>query len=108
MLFTERLKNTISDDPKFLFLGLGDTDNGVVGTVARSSDRGKTWEGLQLPVEPNTPIWNLAVHPSDPNIVVCTSHYGQIFISEDAGESWRKAPREFSEIRALAWMPNDI
>ena len=90
----------------FEFLGLGDTDSGVAGTVARSSDRGKTWEPLPLPIEPNTPIWNLAVHPSDPETVVCSSHYGQVFVSEDAGDSWCKVPREFSEIRALAWMPN--
>jgi hypothetical protein len=29
-----------------------------------------------------------------------------VFVSEDAGDSWSKARREFSEIRALAWVPN--
>jgi hypothetical protein len=29
-----------------------------------------------------------------------------MFASEDAGDSWVKLRREFSEIRALAWTPN--
>ena len=43
---------------------------------------------------------------ADPNLVLTCSHYGQVFVSEDAGDSWRKVRREFSEIRALAWVPN--
>ncbi len=28
-----------------------------------------------------------------------------IWRSQDGGESWRKLPREFSEIRSLMWVP---
>jgi hypothetical protein len=29
-----------------------------------------------------------------------------LFMSHDAGDSWRKVHQEFSEVRALAWMPS--
>ncbi len=31
---------------------------------------------------------------------------GEVFCSADAGDSWRKLDREFSEIRTVAWTPN--
>jgi hypothetical protein len=32
--------------------------------------------------------------------------FGEVYVSEDAGASWRKIAREFGEIRAAAWVPN--
>ncbi|ETX08075.1 MAG: hypothetical protein ETSY2_07580 [Candidatus Entotheonella gemina] len=94
-----------TDDPNVLFVANGDGAAGETGTVQRSKDRGQTWETLPLPVVPNTPIWTFATHAADPDLMVTCSHYGQVLISEDAGDSWRKVKREFSEIRALAWVP---
>jgi photosystem II stability/assembly factor-like uncharacterized protein len=95
-----------ADDPTVLFVANGDGAAGETGAVQRSQDRGQTWETLRLPVVPNTPIWTFAMHTADPDLMLTCSHYGQVFISEDAGDSWRKVRREFSEIRALAWVPN--
>jgi photosystem II stability/assembly factor-like uncharacterized protein len=95
-----------ADDPDVLFVANGDAAAGETGTVQRSKDRGHTWETLRLPVVPNTPMWTFAMHAADPNLVLTCSHYGQVFVSEDAGDSWSKVRREFSEIRALAWVPN--
>ncbi len=78
-----------------------------ITTVQRSKDRGQTWETRPLPIEPNTPIWTFAMHAADPNQVFCCSHYGQVFLSPDGGDSWSKIRREFSEIRALTWVPNN-
>ena len=47
------------------------------------------------------------MHAADPNQVFCCSHYGQVFLSPDGGDSWSKIRREFSEIRALTWVPNN-
>ena len=95
-----------ADDPDVLFVANGDAAAGETGTVQRSKNRGHTWETLRLPVVPNTPMWTFAMHAADPNLVLTCSHYGQVFVSEDAGDSWSKVRREFSEIRALAWVPN--
>ena len=74
--------------------------------AAELRDGGERWEMLTLPVEPNSPIWGFAVHPADPERIVACSHYGELFASENAGDTWAKLPREFSEIRAVTWVPN--
>ena len=95
-----------ADDPNVIFIGNGDSDIGQTGTVQRSIDRGVTWETMPLPVEPNSPIGYFATNPADPDLILCHSAYGEVFVSNNAGNSWSKIRREFSEIRAIAWTPN--
>ena len=94
------------DDPNTIFVGNGDSNIGVTGAARRTQDRCETWESMPLPVAPNSPIWKFAVNDADPNLVFCCSHWGEVFHSEDAGDSWGKTDREFSEIRGIVWMPN--
>ena len=49
---------------------------------------------------------SIATHPANADRVLAFSLFGEVYISEDAGESWRKVAREFGEIRCLAWLPN--
>jgi hypothetical protein len=37
--------------------------------------------------------------------MVATSLFGEVFVSDDFAETWRKLDREFSEIRSVALMP---
>ena len=94
------------DDPNTIFAAIGDTAIGSTGAIQRSTDGGETWETRPLPVEPNSNIWSLATHPADPNTVLAASLFGEVYTSGDAGDSWQKLKREFSEIGALAWVPN--
>ena len=66
----------------------------------------RAWERMALPQEPNTPMWAFATHASDADFILCCSHYGQIYATADGGDWWVKLPREFSEVRGLAWTPN--
>jgi photosystem II stability/assembly factor-like uncharacterized protein len=93
------------DDARVLFAGSGETTTGETGTVLRSRDGGDTWQALPLPVRPNATVWGLATHPADPDRLVAFTLFGEVYVSEDAGESWRKVAREFGEIRAAAWLP---
>ena len=95
-----------ADAPGVLFAGCGETTTGEQGHVLRSRDLGETWEILKLPVQANSTIWGLATHPADPNRILAYSLFGEVYISEDAGDSWGKIAREFGEIRAAAWLPN--
>jgi photosystem II stability/assembly factor-like uncharacterized protein len=95
-----------ADDPGVLFAGCGETTTGEKGYVLRSTDLGKTWETLQFPTPANSTIWGLATHPADANRILAFSLFGEVYISDDAGDSWRKIAREFGEIRAAAWLPN--
>ena len=92
------------DDPRVLFAGCGETTTGETGAVLRSRDGGESWEVLPLPVRPNSTIWGLATNPADPGRIVAWSLFGEVYVSEDGGESWRKIAREFGEIRTAAWV----
>jgi photosystem II stability/assembly factor-like uncharacterized protein len=95
-----------TDDPGVLFAGCGETTTGEKGYVLRTTDFGETWEMLRLPGQPNATMWGLATHPADANRLLAFSLFGEVYISEDAGDSWHKIAREFGEIRAAAWLPN--
>jgi photosystem II stability/assembly factor-like uncharacterized protein len=95
-----------TDDPRVLFAGCGETTTGETGAVLCSPDAGQTWRSLPLPVRPNATMWGLATHPADAGRIVAWSLFGEVYVTDDAGESWRKTAREFGEIRAGAWLPN--
>jgi photosystem II stability/assembly factor-like uncharacterized protein len=95
-----------ADDPNVLFAGCGQTTTGEKGYVLRSTDMGETWETLTLPGTANSTIWGLATHPADANRILAFSLFGEVYVSDDAGDTWRKIAREFGEIRAAAWLPN--
>ena len=95
-----------TDDPNTVFVATGDGAAGSTGAIQRSKDGGQSWERLPLPVEPNSPIWAFATNPADSGLILACSHYGELYASHDAGDSWGKLPREFTEIRALTWTPN--
>jgi photosystem II stability/assembly factor-like uncharacterized protein len=95
-----------ADDPGVLFAGCGETTTGENGHVLRTTDFGETWEVLLLPTQPNATVWGLATHPANANRIVAFSLFGEVYVTEDAGASWRKIAREFGEIRAAVWVPN--
>jgi len=95
-----------ADDPDTLFVATGDGAVGTTGAIQRSTNGGKSWQMATLPVKPNSPIWAFATHPADPGLIVACSHYGELYKSDNAGDSWTKLPREFTEIRSLSWTPN--
>jgi photosystem II stability/assembly factor-like uncharacterized protein len=95
-----------TDDPGVLFAGCGETTTGEKGYVLRTTNFGETWETLPLPNPANATVWGLAAHPADANRIVAFSLFGEVYVTEDAGASWRKIAREFGEIRAAAWVPN--
>jgi photosystem II stability/assembly factor-like uncharacterized protein len=95
-----------SDDPDVIFVGNGDGIPGTAGAVQRTQDAGRTWETLSLPVEPNSVIYWLATHAERAEVIVAASLYGYVYISEDAGDSWRKLQKEFGEVRSVAVTPN--
>jgi photosystem II stability/assembly factor-like uncharacterized protein len=95
-----------ADDPGVLFAGCGETTTGETGRVLRTANFGKNWEILPLPTQPNATVWGLVTHPAEPDRIVAFSLFGEVYVTEDAGASWRKIAREFGEIRAAAWVPN--
>lgn len=91
--------------PEAILLGNGDAPPGTAGVIGRSLDGGQTWRLAEMPGRANSTIWNFAVHPADSHMIYASSVSGQIYRSLDAGASWQRLPREFGEVRALAWAP---
>ncbi len=94
-----------ADDPDVMFVANGDGIPGTAGAVQRTQDGGQSWETLTLPAEPNSVIYWLGTHPDRADVVVAASLYGEVYVTEDAGDSWRKLAKEFGEVRAVAVTP---
>jgi len=88
-----------------LFLGIGDGTPGSTALFLRSSDRGETWESAPLPVAPNSCFWAFGTNDADPNFILAGTKFGHLYRSEDAGRTWHKEWREFSEITDAVWIP---
>jgi len=93
------------NDPRTVFVTLGDTAPGRIGTVMRSRDAGATWQSLGLPVQPNSAVWTVSMPASAPETVLAASRYGYLYRSDDGGDSWRKLWREFGEVSSILWVP---
>lgn len=91
--------------PEVVFMGNGDGPPGTVGMVARSTDGGAAWHTAEMPGRANGTIWNFGVHPADPNLIYANSVNGEVYRSTNGGASFEKLPREFGEIRQIAWAP---
>ena len=92
-------------DSKTVFLTLGDSTPGKIGTLMRSRDAGASWHNLSLPVPSNSAMWTVSMPASEPNMVFAASRYGYLYRSDDGGDSWRKLWREFGEVSSIAWVP---
>lgn len=84
---------------------VGDYIPGAVGALEISRDGGLTFTRETLPTPPNSTMYWLATHPDVPGTIVATSVFGQIYVSDDYAETWRKLDREFGEIRAVSLTP---
>jgi photosystem II stability/assembly factor-like uncharacterized protein len=94
------------DDPDTIFYGVGDDTVGTEGALLCTRDRGKTWEVADLPDRCNSPIWCFGRNASNPDRILTSTHNGMLFGSEDGGRRWAKFHREFTEVRAVCWLPN--
>ena len=100
--YTRGLKPKADDDGT-LFLCNGNGPPGSKGRLLRSRDCGRTWVDAHLPGSTNSTPWMVATNPTDPSLLFCCTNLGQIFRSDDGGESWLKLEREFGEIRTMLW-----
>lgn len=95
------------DDPNILFLGCGNFNVGDTGSLFKSTDCGKTWRKLTLPTpSTNSTVFGIATNAAMPDRVAACTVNGEVWISEDVGESWRRVQQIFGEILCIALQPN--
>lgn len=95
-----------ADNSGVMFVTNGNGPPGSSGKLFRSRDFGKSWDNVPLPVELESSLYFLAVHPSDPKLIFAAANLGQLFRSTDGGETWTALKRRLPEVRALAWLPD--
>lgn len=93
-------------DSETMFVGCGDTIPGQVGAIEVSRDGGRSWTRAETDAVPNSTVYWMALHPDVPDVIAATTVFGQVFLTENSGESWTKLPREFGEIRSVCLSPN--
>ena len=57
----------------------------------RSTDHGDHWEKVNVP-DHGLPVWSLLFHPRDARVMYAGYDAGEIYRSEDGGETWRQLP----------------
>jgi photosystem II stability/assembly factor-like uncharacterized protein len=97
------------DDPNVLYLAAGAGGGGApagtseAGALFRSRDTGETWERVDIGDVPPSRMARIAVDRAAPALVSCCAMLGQVYISQDGGESWDKTqvPIELSRSRHI-------
>jgi photosystem II stability/assembly factor-like uncharacterized protein len=93
------------DGFKRIFLANGDWPPGSTGRLLVSDDAGQTWNEHGLPAETNSSVWCFGMNAADPQLVYVLTSLGQLFISQDGGDTFRKIKREFGSVRSVHWRP---
>ena len=96
---------TIKDGSGILLHAVSDSTPGTIGLVHRSTDGGKNCDPAELETQPKSCPWAFGLNPEDPNHILMGTKFGELYESNDAGLTFKKHWREFSEICALAWIP---
>ena len=79
-------------DADTLYLAAGNDFDGDRGALFVSRDDGATWEHADLGIPLKTTVFVLAVNPTRPDHVFCSSKIGQVLYSYDRGKHWRANP----------------
>lgn len=94
-----------ADQHGVVFLTNGDGPPGSWGRLMRSRDNGNRWNEVKLPGEIQSTMWSVATHPADSNLLFASSCLGQIYRSDDGGDTWTALKRRLGEIRHVIWLP---
>lgn len=62
------------------------------GSLYRSTDLGETWQRFDRNVTMNSTLMTVAISPRDSARVFCAARRGQVFGTEDGGQSWMHWP----------------
>ena len=91
-------------DAKTMYACLSPAARSTDGSIYRSDDTGKTWKRFDHGIKSNATMMSATVHRGDPKRVYCVSRCGQVFGTEDAGDTWReyRLPEGVQDVYAVA------
>jgi len=94
----------VPGDPKTIWVAAGANFQSDVGALFRSGDGGATWSTVDMGVKPETTMFAVAFDPREPKRMYCATTVGEVFASEDGGQSWveRHLPEGATQVYAMA------
>jgi photosystem II stability/assembly factor-like uncharacterized protein len=78
-------------DPRTLYACLSVAASSKDGALYRSRDVGATWQRFDK-VKPHGTLMSVGLHAADANQVYIGARYGEVFGTQDGGETWRATP----------------
>jgi photosystem II stability/assembly factor-like uncharacterized protein len=79
-------------DPRTIWVAAGANFQSDVGVLFRSKDGGSSWTRVDMGVKPKTTIFVIAFDGRQPRRMYCATSGGEVFASENGGESWAERP----------------
>jgi photosystem II stability/assembly factor-like uncharacterized protein len=94
----------VPGDPKTIWVAAGANFESDLGALFRSPDGGLSWQRVKMAVEPKSTLFAIAFDERQPRRMFCASSGGEVFASEDGGQSWdeRHLPEGATQIYAMA------
>ena len=91
-------------DPKVLYAALSPAFRSADGAIYKSEDVGRSWKRFDRGVKADNTMMGVAPHPRDPAQVYAVSKSGQVFGTQDGGESWSETrlPQGVGDCYAIA------
>lgn len=91
-------------DPNLLYVSIGAAARSRQGALYRSRDLFKTFERVGPPENANSTMMAVRLDPRAPDRVFCAARNGQVFGTQDNGQTWQShpLPEKAKEIRGLA------
>ena len=77
-------------DARVMYACLSQAAFSTEGSLYRSADLGHTWQRFDRGIRAESTMMAVAVHPHDPARVYCIARGGQVFGTEDSGDSWKE------------------
>jgi photosystem II stability/assembly factor-like uncharacterized protein len=82
----------VPGDPKTIWVAAGAAFQSDVGALFRSKDGGATWTRMKMGIDPKSTMFGIAFDERQPKRMYCATTGGEVFASEDGGESWAERP----------------
>ena len=99
-----RYISEVPGDPNSIWVAAGPAFRGDKGVLFRSSDGGITWEEADMGLQPGSTMFGIAFDQRHPARMYCTTTGGEVFGSQDGGQSWssHQLPEGTDHVYSLA------
>ena len=82
----------VPGNPRKIWVSAGADFQSDTGVLLYSRDGGDSWSRVDMGVKPHNTMFKLAFDERQPDRIACTTNGGQVFNSNDAGETWQSLP----------------